>query len=92
MSDLKKIKAKIKEIAGRRANVTLEEIVWVVSQLKEHGYETDSRPAGDHQTIFSVDSEIFGICTHHKGGRQLKRCYVKEFINAMIGLGLYEDN
>jgi hypothetical protein len=92
MADLRKVKATIKEIAGRRANVTIEEIEWVVAQLKENGCKTDSRAAGGHQVIFTVDKEIFGVCTHHKGGRQLKRCYVNAFMDAMIKLGFYEDN
>jgi hypothetical protein len=92
MADLKKIKATIKEIAGRRANVTIQEIEWVVSQLKQNGYKTESHTAGDHQTIFTVETEIFGICTHHRGGRQLKRWYVNAFMNAMIKLGLYDDD
>ena len=92
MADLKKIKATIKEISGRRANVPIEDIEWVVSQLGQNGYKTDRRAAGNHQLLFTVNEEIFGICIHHKGGRQLKRCYVNAFMNAMIELGLYDDN
>jgi hypothetical protein len=91
MADLKKIKEAINEIAGSRGNVTIEQIEWVVSHLHKNGKKTGSRPAGDHQILFTVEGESFGVCTHHKN-RQLKRHYVNEFIKAMIKLGLYEEN
>jgi hypothetical protein len=51
MADLKRIEKRIRELAGRRRNVRLAEIEWVVNQLGLNGYDTGSRTNG-HQTIF----------------------------------------
>ncbi|HCC57015.1 MAG TPA: hypothetical protein DEQ47_07060 [Solibacterales bacterium] len=93
MADLDKVRARIKAIAeGGRSNVTLEDIQWVVSHLGRNGYRTSVRSAGDHQQLFVVGQQIFGICTHRRGSRQLKRHYVDVFVNAMIVLELYEED
>jgi hypothetical protein len=93
MADLKRIKARIKALAqGSRTNVTIEEIEWVVFHLKQNGYKTKVRPAGDHQKPFTVEEQMFGVCTHRRGSTHLKRFYVDAFINAMIELGLYEED
>lgn len=89
MADVKKIKARIKQIAGSRKNTTIEDIEWVVTQLGQNGYKTASRPAGgNHQTLFTVAHRNFGIATHTNGSRQLKSCYVDDFLDAMDDLGL----
>ncbi|MEO7146100.1 MAG: hypothetical protein ABI165_21610 [Bryobacteraceae bacterium] len=90
MADLGKIGERISEIAGRRHNVTLDEIEWVVNQLARNGYTVSSKK-NDHQKLFSVDQRRFGVCSHKQGSKQIKRCYVDEFLDAMIDLGLYED-
>lgn len=90
MATLAKIKESIEEIAGRRKNVTFSEIEKVIGQLSEHGYIVRSRPAGDHGVIFHVNEEVFHICTHNKGSKQLKKYNVNEFLEHMIELGLYE--
>jgi hypothetical protein len=90
MAELRKIKERIEEIAGRPRNVTLSEIEKVVEQLKSHGFVVKTRPAGDHAKIFHINDQLFSICTHHRGSKQLKLTYVKDFLNAMLELGLYE--
>lgn len=91
MATEEKIKGFILEIAGRPNNVTEDEIKWVVDQLAKLGRET-LRDANDHQVMYSVDGEQFGVCTHHRGGKQIKRCYVRNFLAAMSRIGLYEDD
>ncbi len=90
MAELEQIKARIREIAGRRKNVTLAEIEWVVNQLGRNGYEVSSRNNG-HQTLFRVSNHRFGICSHNPGGRQVKSCYVDRFLTVMIDLELYDE-
>ena len=88
--DLDEIRQAIREIAGRPKDVTLTEIEKVIGHLEKNGFTVRSRPAGDHAVLFHVNDEVFSICTHHRGSRQLKPCYVKAFLNAMIEMGLYE--
>jgi hypothetical protein len=91
MASLEKVKARIREIAGgNRKNVTLDDIAWVVDHLGKNGFRTAVR-TNAHAKIFHVDSQTFSACTHRPGSSQLKRCYVTNFLNAMIELGLYED-
>jgi len=91
MANALKVRAFIAEIAGRPNNVTEDEIRWVVDQLANLGVET-SRDGNDHQVMYTVEGEQFGICTHHKGAKQIKRCYVKAFLTAMSNTGWYEDD
>jgi hypothetical protein len=90
MADLQKIKERIRELAGRRHNVKLAEIEWVVNQLGSNGLPTKIRNNG-HQTLFSVGPRRFGVCSHNPGNAQVKACYVDSFIDAMIELELYEE-
>ena len=91
MANLEKVRERIKEIAGRRRNVKFSEIEWVVNQLGLNGFDTHSRNNG-HQTIFSVGSRRFGVCSHNPGSGQIKPCYVDEFLNAMVELEIYEED
>ena len=92
MADLKKIKAKIREIAqGNRRNVTREEIEWVVRHLGLNGFTTTARMAGDHAKLFGINNLRFSISIHTSSGSRIKRCYVNEFIDVMMELGLYDD-
>ena len=90
MADIKQIRARIAELAQRRRNVELSEIRWVVDHLGDNGYEVSAR-SNDHATMFRVGSHQFGVCHHHRGNKQIKVCYVNEFLDAMEELGLYED-
>lgn len=90
MATENKVRAAIAEIAGRPNNVTEREIEWVVNQLQNLGFQT-SRDSNGHQAMYSVGGEQFGICTHHKGGKQIKKCYVLQFLNAMSNIGWYES-
>jgi hypothetical protein len=90
MADIKRIRARISELAQRQKNVELSEIRWVVNQLGANGYAVSER-SNDHNTIFKVNGRRFGVCHHNPGGKQIKACYVKEFLDAMVDVGLYED-
>jgi hypothetical protein len=91
MADLRRVKARIREIAeGNRKNVTLEDIRWVVSHLELNHYTVTERRT-THEILFRVESQRFGVCGHNPGSRHIKRCYVDEFIRAMVELSLYEE-
>ena len=90
MSDLAKIRGRLREISERQNNVTIEEIEAVVTALGNLGYSVRSRQAGNHGMLFAIDQVRFGVCTHNKGSKQIKRCYVKNFLSKMIELGIYE--
>jgi hypothetical protein len=89
MAELKKIKARIAELAARPKNVTFAEIEWVVDRLEEHGYAVRKKE-WEHGVKIAINSQRFNICLHNRGSKQLKPCYVYEFINAMTELELYE--
>ena len=90
MADISKIKEKIRQLALRPNNVTLTEVEAVLKQLKQRGHAVTYRDA-THGKLFRVDSQRFMICHHNPGVKQLKRCYVKEFLRAMIELDLYDE-
>lgn len=83
MAEFKRIQERIREIAGRKNNVKLSELEWVVNNLGANGYQTRS-VRNEHQVLFTVDGTKFSACTHQRGGSQLKQCYVKAFLAAMI--------
>lgn len=91
MADIEKIKQTIADIAQRRNNVTVSEIEWVISRLREHGFDVREGRKTKHGTLYGVGARRFGVCTHHPGGKQVKACYVDDFADAMIEIGLYEE-
>jgi hypothetical protein len=90
MADIGRIRERIAEIAHRKKNVELSEIEWVVNNLGRNGYSVSQR-GNEHWIIFRVGERPFTICPHHKGSKQIKVCYVEEFLDAMEDLDLYES-
>ena len=90
MASLERIKEKIAEIAGRPKNVTIGEIRQIVNQLRLLGYTTDEKRTNE-TLLLIVGKERFNVSDHHRGNAQLKPYCVKNFLGAMINLGLYED-
>jgi hypothetical protein len=45
----------------------------------------------NHQTLLSVNGQRFGVCHHNRGSKQIKACYVKEFLDKMEDLGIHEE-
>jgi hypothetical protein len=88
MASVEKIKTRILQIAAKPKNVTLGDIEWVMNQLKQFGKVDES--GNVHQRVWCFDGALFSVCPHHKGSKQLKPAYVKEFLNAMIKTGWYE--
>jgi hypothetical protein len=91
MASESKVRAAIAEIAGHPNNVTEDEIHRIVDQLGSLGLETE-RDCNGHQVMYTVAGEQFGICVHHRGSKQIKRCYVRKFLDAMANIGWYGDD
>lgn len=99
MSPLERIQ---KEIAGARRSVRIEDIHSVINKLEAMGYRVsrvpfDSGGAISFRIRVPVDQDrgqpppgILNICTHNRGRAQIKPCYVNDFIDCMIELGVYE--
>lgn len=89
MASEEKIKQFIKELSGRKNNVPIDDIEWVMRQLEAFGLVT--RKQNDHQVLFTFNGRPFGLATHRSGGKQLKAVYVKEFLEAMSETGWFEQ-
>ena len=89
MATEEKIRRAIKELAERKQNVTLSQIEWVMGQLAHHGKVT--QVDNEHQRLYSFEGRRFGIGTHHPGQKQIKAIYLKNFLQAMMETGWYED-
>jgi len=77
------VREKIREIAQRPRNVTLNEIEWVIDRLAER-YPVRIRRAG-------VGDRRFILNVHNPGSKQVKPYSVHDFIDVMIDLGEYEE-
>ena len=91
MASLERVREKISQIAQQRNNTVASEIEWVVNQLREHGFVVREPRKTRHGILYGVETVRFGVCSHNRGSKNIKGCYVDDFINAMIELGLYEE-
>jgi len=91
MATIERLKQKISHIAEHRRNTTAVEIEWVVGQLRELGFEVREPRRTRHGLLYGVGPLRFMVCTHNPGSKQVKACYVDDFLNAMVELGLYEE-
>jgi hypothetical protein len=88
----KKIREKIEEIAGRRRNVTLRDIEWVVNRLSEfHEASVRDSDSGNVKLFRVGGTKPFPICTHNPGSKQIKPVYVDVFLDRMAELGWYDE-
>jgi hypothetical protein len=90
MANIEKVKATIAEIALRRKNVSPSDIEWVVNQLKALGLDVREPRRTRHGVLYFIGSVKFHVCTHNPGSKQVKACYVDDFVDQMTELGLYE--
>jgi phage protein D len=88
MADERRIRSRIREIASRRKNVTLDELEWVVSQLAQ--FHVVKRRAARHGMLIRIDDRRFMVNAHHPGSKQVKGYSVDEFLDAMTDLGWFE--
>lgn len=88
MADPETIRERIRDIAQRRSNVSIEEIEWVVNQLARF-YSVKVRDAR-HGRLFRVGNQRFMINYHNPGNKQAKAYSVDDFADAMWELGWYQ--
>jgi hypothetical protein len=89
MDPEERLRKAIGDIAERRNNVTIDEILAVINTLGPN--LTVKVRQTKHGVLVRIQDQIFHLCTHHRGSKQLKTCYVDEFLDAMAELGLFED-
>lgn len=89
MADENRIRSRIREIASRRENVTMQEIEWVMNQLKK--YCLVNRRPTRHGVLFRVEDRRFMVNGHNPGSKQVKTYSVDDFLDAMSDLGWFED-
>ncbi len=90
MATIDRIRDAIVNIGRAPKNVTAAQIEWVLNQIEQHGFQVRRRRTL-HGMLYVVNSSRFSVCTHHPGSKQIKACYVHEFLRAMMEIGLYED-
>ena len=76
MADPEKIRQRIRDIAQRHTNVTVDEIEWVVNQLAPF-YAVNVRDAR-HGRLFRVGNRRFMVNCHNPGSKQVKAYSVDE--------------
>jgi hypothetical protein len=89
MEFVERIKEEILEVSQRRKNVTLEEILRIASRLE--GLCTVKQRSTSHGVILQFNHLTIHVATHHPGSRQLKACYVDQFLDVMAELGLFDE-
>ena len=88
----KRIKKAIAKIAAGPRSVLFEEIDWVMNHLRDDlGYRMERSGSNLHYTYVVGNLRPFRVCDHHKGQKEVKVCYVTEFLDRMFELGLCED-
>ncbi len=84
-----RVRSWIQEIAGRRASTTLADIERVLNAL-EGAYIVKIRPAR-HGLLCRVGTKRFMVNTHNPGSKNVKKYSVDDFLDAMVELGLYDE-
>lgn len=79
----------VAEIAERHGPVTFEEVDRIVNQIRLLGEMPVSERKTTHGYQYTIGPCIFSVNPNYAG--PLKKCYVRDFLDAMIELGFYEE-
>ena len=79
----------VMELASRPKALRFSEIERIVNQLGLVGFSVSSRPVR-HGKLFTVNGEPFMVCGHTPGDSHVKAYGVRNFLQAMTTLGIYE--
>lgn len=90
MAELARLKTEIAGLAGHRKTVRMADIERIVGQLAKLGYETKSKTVR-HGTLFKVADQTFQVSAHSKSGSYVLKAYVDNFLEAMLSLGLLDE-
>lgn len=88
--DADEIREAIRDVARHPHNVAFADIDRIFQNLRPF-YTHSKKTKRKHSWLFEIGDQTFSVSDHNKGRRQVKACYVDNFIDAMINLGLYED-
>jgi hypothetical protein len=84
-----RIRARIAKINQGPRSVLFSDIEWVMNHLRDDlGYPVTISGNNKHYTYVVADLKPFQVCDHHRGQKELKVCYVKNFLNRMTELEL----
>src|SRR5262245_55215413 len=85
-----RIQRLLEGISQRPNSTEFSDLDAVVSELERLGHKVARKRYGDHGIAITIDDVTVQVCTHNKGRKELKRCYVKAFLEAMIELEVFE--
>jgi hypothetical protein len=89
MASRARIRSLLATIAARRKAVTFEEVCQIVSQIKLLGEFTVKERPTTHGYQFTIGTKIVRVKKPPRG--PMKKCYVDDLLDAMVDLGLYEE-
>jgi hypothetical protein len=87
--DLERVRLKIKEIAASPTNVDFDELVGLLDNHISPMFPNYNHHGNPHHA-FTLGDQTFNIAQPHRN-RFVKKCYVEKFLDAMLALGLYEE-
>lgn len=90
MATRDRISRDIGALATRPNAVTFDELRRIASQIKLVGVRVKERET-KHGYQFTIGSKIIRVSKHNPGDSHVKKCYVFDFIDAMVELGFYEE-
>jgi hypothetical protein len=85
--DILRIRSRIQDFAASPSNVRFTEIDAFIRNQLIPAFGGKARPARGSHCTYTVGDQTFGI-THHPG--HIKKCYVKQFLERMVALNLYD--
>jgi hypothetical protein len=89
MADRGRISRALSDIANRPKAVTFEEVCQIVNQIRLLGEVAVKERPTTHGYQFTIGSRIIRVKNNPRG--QMKKCYVDDFLDAMVDLGFYEE-
>jgi hypothetical protein len=89
MADRGRISRALADIASRPNAVTFEEVCQIVNQIRLLGEVAVKDRPTTHGYQFTIGSQIVRVKKNPRG--QMKACYVRDFLGAMVDLGYYEE-
>ena len=91
MATRERISRALAEIAGRPNAVRFDDLLRIVSQIKTLGRVRVVERKTRHGYQFTIGSKIIRVSSHNPGDSHVKKAYVEDFLDAMVELGLYEE-
>jgi hypothetical protein len=91
MATRERIVREVADIAQHPKAVTFEEIERIVNHIKGLGEVPVDGRKTKHGYQYTIGPKIFSVCHHNPGSKHIKKCYIEDFLDAMVDLGFYEE-